>query len=176
VRLLNEADIPFRQIVADIEEREDLHPDPFRLAVILAEMKAKAVSDQTDADEVILGCDTIVVLKGEILGKPESPEHAFTILSKLVGNRHTVCSAVALRSPTGNVSSAYELTDVIFKFIAPEDLRKYIASGEPLDKAGAYGIQRRGGFLVDRYMGNVDNVIGLPMTLLNRLAGELELA
>ena len=176
VRLLTEAGIPFRQIIADIDEREDLHPNPYRLTVILAEMKAEAVSVQVEPDEIILGCDTIVVLDGKILGKPESPEHAFAILSKLVGQRHTVCSAVALRTPNGNVSSAYELTDVFFKNVAPDDLRQYIASGEPLDKAGAYGIQKRGGFLVDRYEGNLDNVIGLPMTLLNRLAGELELA
>ncbi|MBN2226764.1 MAG: septum formation protein Maf [candidate division Zixibacteria bacterium] len=176
VRLLTEAGIPFRQIVADIDEREDLHPDPYHLAVILAEMKAEAVSGQVNGDEIILGCDTIVVLNGSILGKPESPEHAFAILSRLVGQRHTVCSAVALRAAGGYVSSGYELTNVFFKNVASEKLKQYIASGEPLDKAGAYGIQKRGGFLVDRYEGNLDNVIGLPMTLLDRLAGEIELA
>jgi septum formation protein len=173
VRILKEAGIGFRQIIPDIDENGDPDIPPEQLAVHLAQKKARAVLSVVTDREVILGCDTIVVLKGKILGKPESKEHAFEILSRLSGHKHTVCSAAALSLKNGRTVSGYELTEVIFNPVTGEEIRGYIETGEPLDKAGAYGIQGFGAFLVDRYNGNLDNVIGLPMTLVNDLAGKL---
>jgi septum formation protein len=128
---------------------------------------------QAGASDVVLGCDTIVVLDDEVLGKPRSPEEAVRMLTRLSGRRHIVCSAVALGIAEGEIFDGYELTEVYFRPIDERDIRDYVATGEPLDKAGAYGIQDRGVFLVDRVVGNIDNVIGLPLTLVDELAGKL---
>jgi|WetSurMetagenome_2_1015567.scaffolds.fasta_scaffold317654_2 septum formation protein len=170
VRLLNEAAIEFRQIIPDIDEDDHEIIDPMELATTLAEKKALAAMDRIKDDEIALGCDTIVILKGKILGKPDSPGEAFEMLSALSGNCHTVCSAIALANNKGVIKSGYELTDVYFNNVSKQAIEAYIATGEPLDKAGAYGIQEEGGFLVDRIAGNLDNVIGLPMSLLEDLA------
>jgi len=174
VQLLTEAGLPFHQIVADIEESNSLNLFPYDLAVWLACQKASAIIDKTDYSDIILGCDTIVVLDGKVLGKPTDKNNAIEILSLLSGQKHTVCSAVALRSEK-EIISGFELTDVYFKNTHKNDIISYVETGEPMDKAGAYGIQDRGVFLVDRVSGNIDNVIGMPMTLLERCAGELAL-
>ncbi len=95
------------------------------------------------------------------------------MLTKLSGNCHTVCSAISLQQTNGPLFTDYELTEVYFNKIEKSRLIEYISTKEPLDKAGAYGIQGAGGFLVDRIEGNLDNVIGLPMKLLNILAGRI---
>jgi len=173
VKILKEAGYKFRQIIPALDESSCNHKDPFRLARLLAEMKANAIADLLDKDEVALAGDTIVLLDGEILGKPGSPNEALAMLSRLSGNEHTVCTAIALQDYAGIIQSDYELTMVKFNRVDEESLKAYIATGEPLDKAGAYGIQGLGGFLVDSIDGNLDNVIGLPMTLLERLSGRL---
>lgn len=143
------------------------------MAASLAQEKAKAVSRNVTGNYVVLGCDTIVVIDKEVLGKPNSPEEALEMLTKLSGNCHTVCSAISLQLVNGPVFTDYELTNVYFCENDKSQLMEYITSGEPLDKAGAYGIQGAGGFLVDRIDGNLDNVIGLPMKLLDKLAGQI---
>jgi len=173
VRLLGEAGIEFRQIVPDINENNSKQLRPYELAIYLAEKKAEVVINRAKANEIILGCDTIVVLDNKILGKPSSKTEARQMLSLLAGRKHTVCSAIALRAVSGESVSGYELTDVYFKNVSAIEIEKYVNTGEPLDKAGAYGIQDKGVFLVDRFTGNIDNIIGLPMTLLDKLAGKL---
>lgn len=171
--MLTEAGIEFRKITPQIQEDNNLHSDPYQLAQILAVRKSEAVKEMIAIDEIALGCDTIVVLDNEILGKPSSKDEAFSMLAALSGQKHTVCSAIALLTATGESVGGFELTDVYFRSVCSSDIEKYIDSGEPLDKAGAYGIQDRGVFLVDRVVGNIDNVIGLPRTLLDELAGKL---
>jgi len=174
VRILRENGIQFEQLLPDIEENNNAGLAPYEMALNLARKKALAVRDHLGQNKIALGCDTIVVIDDIILGKPESEDHAFEMLSRLSGNCHTVCSAVSLlRGGDFKSVSDYELTRVYFNHIEPKRLREYIATGEPLDKAGAYGIQGLGGFLVDRIEGNLDNVIGLPMTLFDKLAGSL---
>ncbi|MCX6828556.1 MAG: Maf family protein [candidate division Zixibacteria bacterium] len=172
VSLLRAAGINFRQLIPDIDENNHAHQDPSALAALLAQKKALAVCWEIETDEVILGCDTIVILNDLVLGKPESEAEAFEMLSALSGNRHTVCSAIALLERGGYMASGFEFTDVYFNPVSAAQIKAYIKTGEPLDKAGAYGIQEEGGFLVDRIEGNIDNVIGLPMSLLERLAGK----
>ncbi len=173
VELLRAAGIDFIQRIPDIEESPRPGEPPYGYAVRLAEEKALEIADDCAANEIILGCDTIVVLNDQILEKPADQTDAHRLLSSLSGNRHIVCSALALAGDAGLLKSGYELTTVFFNHVTPQQITDYIASGEPMDKAGAYGIQGMGSFLVDRIEGNLDTVVGLPRSLLDRLAGEV---
>jgi len=173
VRLLHEAGINFKQIIPGINESDNGFSNPYDMAMGLARMKAEAIRAHLGNKSIALGCDTIVVIGSTVLGKPHSAEEALDMLSRLSGQKHTVCSAITLLSKDGRNITDYELTDVFFNRIDYTRLQEYVKTGEPLDKAGAYGIQGAGGFLVDRIEGNMDNVIGLPMNLLDKLAGRL---
>lgn len=173
VRLLKDVKIPFRQIVPEIDESNFNHSNPYELAVHLAEQKARVIMSRINPGDVVLGCDTIVVLKGRLMGKPLSADEAVKMLIQLSGNMHTVCSAVALLTREGDFISGYELSNVFFKKVSIDRIKQYVETGEPMDKAGSYGIQDRGVFLVDRVEGNIDNVIGLPLALLDEFAGKL---
>ena len=173
VRILRAAGVQFEQMVPDIDESQYGGEPPFEYARRMAEAKAQWVSARLNGNQVTIGCDTIVVLRGEVLGKPEDAEDAVRILSRLSGQEHVVCSAVALASRGHVEQSAYDTTTVVFNRVTEEQLRTYVESGEPMDKAGAYGIQGMGAFLVDRTEGHLDTVIGLPCNLLDELAGFL---
>lgn len=173
VKLLKEAGLEFIQMIPNIDENNRDWSDPFKMASILAHKKAEAISQNAPENSVVLGCDTIVVIGQEVLGKPNSHDEALEMLTRLSGNCHTVCSAISLNQVNGPKFADYELTDVYFYRTDKSKLIDYILTGEPLDKAGAYGIQGAGGFLVDRIEGNLDNVIGLPMKLLEELAGRI---
>lgn len=168
--LLTESGVPFRQISPTIDEsRRDAEP-PYQYAERLAQEKALSISSGIDSDEVILGCDTIVVLGDVVLGKPSDPDEAFSHLFRLSGIQHVVCTAVALARSGEILFSGYELTKVTFNELEEGKVRDYIATGEPLDKAGGYGIQGMGAFLVDCIDGPLDNVVGLPRKLVDDLA------
>lgn len=150
---------------------EHIRPElpPEMLAMDLACQKIRSV--EPDSRRAYLGCDTIVVLNGEILTKPVDENDAFRILKKLSGNCHSVFTGLTLfDSRHDRWHQMYEESRVCFNRLDDEAVRGYISTGEPLDKAGAYGIQGMGGFLVDSVEGNVDNVVGLPMTALEKLA------
>jgi len=170
--LLGEAGVRFRVIVPDIDETPRPREDPFVCAVRLAEEKARQIARSSDDNEIVIGGDTVVVLCGEILGKPADPAEATDMLRRLAGASHTVCTALALAGRRALLCSGEERTEVTFNRVTDSQISDYVASGEPLDKAGAYGIQGMGAFLVDTLDGHLDNVIGLPLTLLNRLAGQ----
>lgn len=172
-RLLTEWGVKFQRLVPQTDEVRNSDEEPYPYAERLARQKALAVADIAPDNSVVIGCDTIVVLDGSVLEKPHDEQDAFDILSKLSGQCHTVCSAVALKAPRVAPVSGYELTEVKFHTVSADQIRKYIETGEPMDKAGAYGIQRKGGFLVDTTRGNLDNVIGLPGKLLDELAGRI---
>ena len=173
VELLRAVGINFVQQIPDIEENPRPGEPPYDYAVRLAEEKALEIAAGCAADDVVLGCDTIVVLGDHILEKPADPNDAQRLLSALSGQQHVVCSALALAGQTGLLKSGYELTTVYFHRVTSQQIHDYIRSGEPMDKAGAYGIQGMGSFLVDRIEGNLDTVVGLPRSLLDRLAGEV---
>ncbi|HOP07396.1 MAG TPA: Maf family protein [candidate division Zixibacteria bacterium] len=172
-RLLTEAGVTFTRIVPQTEEAMKPNEAPYAYAERLAGEKALEVSRENANSAVVLGCDTIVVLNGEVLGKPENEQEAFEILSRLSGQTHVVCTAIALAVDGKLTMSGYELTEVHFNSVTSKQIREYITSGEPMDKAGAYGIQGMGAFLVDYIEGNLDNVIGLPGKLLDELAARL---
>ena len=171
-QLLREAGVPFRQEVSHIEEQLRPGEDPFEFAQRIAEEKAIAVATGCRANEIVLGGDTVVVLHNQLLGKPSDRSDAIRILELLSGRRHTVGTALALASGGTVLASGVETTQVYFNHVSRDQIVEYVASGEPLDKAGAYGIQGMGAFLVDRIEGNLDTVVGLPLTLLNDLARE----
>jgi septum formation protein len=135
-----------------------------------AEALARAKAASVDGDPV-LGADTIVVVDGEVLGKPGSPHAAALMLQRLSGRTHEVITGLAVRDRRG-VRSGHERARVSFRALRPDEVSAYIASGEPFDKAGAYGLQGAAAEFVTRVEGNPQTVIGLPIELLKRLLGD----
>lgn len=132
--------------------------------------RGKAVSlPGLGAGSLVLGSDTVVLLEGRLLGKPEGPEEALEMLSALNGRTHRVVTGVALAREGRILESGSATTAVTFALTRPEDLRAYAFSGEPLDKAGAYAIQGKGAALVEKVDGCFYNVMGLPVQLTLRL-------
>lgn len=173
VALLQEIGCRFRQVIPQIDEKALPNEEPQPYARRLAREKAFAVEVKNKTEEVVvIGCDTVVILGMKVLGKPESESEAYSTLLELSGRKHVVATAVCLRTDNRAYESL-ETTDVYFNTLDHQEVRDYVATGEPMDKAGAYGIQGMGAFLVDRIEGNLDTVIGLPRMLLNELAGKL---
>jgi septum formation protein len=164
--LLARAGVAFEVITADIDERALPGEAPRDLALRLAREKAQAVARKLGAPRrLVLGADTIVVIEGDVLGKPNDPEDAVRLLSRLVGRRHAVLTGVAL---VASDRAAEAQTVVVESSVAmrPADLaeiRDYVATGEPLDKAGAYAAQGRGREFIVAIEGSESNVIGLPL-------------
>ncbi len=152
---------------------EDVRPGESAGAHVerLARAKATAVASSCP-DALVLGGDTVVTLDGEILGKPSGPGQAEAMLLRLAGRTHTVASGLALILPSGKTLSGISTTEVTFRPFSPEFARAYVATGEPLDKAGAYGIQGLGAALVTEIRGDYFCVVGLPVALLVRLFEE----
>lgn len=159
----------FQVVLREVDESYPPGLSPSEIAVYISEKKAKAF-DLLIENEIVITADTIVSLDGKILGKPENEDHAFEMLSELSGKRHDVITGVSLLK-NHKVSSFYELTEVFFKEISAEQIRYYINTCQPMDKAGAYGIQEWIGLVaVDRINGSYSNVVGLPT---HRLYAEL---
>lgn len=135
--------------------------------------KAQSVMDEVDAD-IIIGADTVVYIDGTILGKPNDRQDAFRMLQKLSGKVHRVFTGLAVLSRgSGTPVVRSEMTLVHFKHLTDDEINAYIESGEPMDKAGGYGVQGLGAVFVDRIIGNYDNVVGLPVSLLYDILREL---
>ncbi|MBE6063149.1 MAG: Maf-like protein [Clostridium butyricum] len=129
--------------------------------------KALEVKDRIKGDAIIISADTVVVFDGRILGKPKDKNDAFQMLKSLQGRSHSVYTGITVINTKNNVVIQESVsTEVTFSPISDDEITKYIETGEPLDKAGAYGIQGKGGVFVERINGCYYNVVGLP---LNRL-------
>ena len=123
---------------------------------------------------VVLAADTVVVVEGDVLGKPDSREHARAMLQRLSGRTHTVLTAVALTDAgRGRSLSEYDSTDLTIRELSPADLDWYLDTGEPMDKAGAYALQGEAVRFVTRVDGDRETVIGLPTRLVRRLLDQL---
>lgn len=156
-------------IVEPLTDESSDHPDPRLRAINNAEAKAKSVSGRYP-DSLIIGADTIVYLDGIFMGKPSNPADAEKMLEMLSGKTHQVYTGIAvLNSSTGKMLSGVSRTDVLFKRLDSEAIRAYVSSGEPMDKAGAYAIQRQGESFIREISGSRSNVIGLPIELLEKL-------
>jgi len=156
-------EIPHRVIPADIDERAISGATPREYALKTAFMKAGALDSQLPGGTIVLAADTIVVLEDEVLHKPLDAADACNILAKISGKAHQVITALAVRE----VGRATELdavaTDVKIRQVTQQQIRDYVATGEPMDKAGAYGIQGMGGKLVEQVLGDYFTVVGLPI-------------
>ncbi|WP_338198598.1 nucleoside triphosphate pyrophosphatase, partial [Candidatus Nephthysia bennettiae] len=135
-----------------------------------AEALARAKADGMDGEPVV-GADTIVVVDGEVFGKPDGARAASLMLHRLSGRTHEVVTAVAVRDRHG-MRSGHDRARVSFRALRPAEVRAYVASGEPLDKAGAYGLQGAAAEFVTAVEGNPQTVIGLPIELLERLLAD----
>lgn len=171
--LLKVAGIPHEvRPAAEIEEElaatlTGLHHDPAAYAIALAVAKARDVADDLPG-RLVLGSDTVVVHQGDILEKPRDENDAVDLLTRLAGDSHTVISAVALVGGVAGLPgiAAHEETRVEFLPLTREAIVRYVATGEPMDKAGAYGIQGYGAMMVHRVEGCYFNVMGLPLSRL----------
>jgi septum formation protein len=161
--LLDRLAIPYKAEPADVDESRRPAEQPKDLAIRLAREKAMAVARRRP-NEWVLAADTVVVLGDDILGKPVSPEGAMRMLERLSGREHRVITAVALVRGD-EIHERCDVTRVWFRRLDPELISAYVATGEPLDKAGSYGLQGRGAVLVDRIEGDYFGVIGLPLRL-----------
>ncbi|WP_207425470.1 Maf family nucleotide pyrophosphatase [Pedobacter sp. SYSU D00535] len=160
--LLKLLGIDFRVILRDVDESFPRGLTPAEVAVYIAEKKAHAFDDALTENEVVITADTIVCIDDKILGKPESAEEAFNVLSLLSGRKHEVITGVALLR-NGKLSSFYETTEVYFLSLAPEEISYYIDTCKPFDKAGSYGIQEWIGLMgIEKIVGSYSNVVGLP--------------
>ena len=136
--------------------------------------KAKVVAENIKEDSIIIAADTVVVLDNKILGKPKDKEDAFNILSSLSGRSHEVyTSLVLINTKSGKILKNTVPTEVKFSELTEKEITEYINSGEPMDKAGAYGIQGRGGVFVEGIKGCYYNVVGLPLSRLKNLLLEI---
>ncbi len=137
--------------------------------------KAKDVADKVKEPSVIIGVDTIVTINNKILGKPKDKEDAFNMLSELSGNIHKVYSGIAIiNTKTNEIMQDFLCTEVKFSNLTEEEIKEYIESKEPLDKAGAYGIQGKGGVFVEKINGCYYNVVGLPLNKLKSMLKNLK--
>lgn len=154
-------------------EVADLTMPPQTLVETLALHKAREVAAKhARPGDIVLGADTIVVLEREILGKPRDEAHARKMLRALSDRKHRVYTGIALIRD-GREYHAHEQTEVHFRALTDGEIDAYIATGEPMDKAGAYGIQGRGALFVDRIHGDYCNVVGLPVCRLGLMLAEL---
>jgi len=165
--LLARAGVASEIVPADIEERALPGESPETLVERLAREKARAVAERLGATprRVVLGADTIVVVDRDVLGKPTDPDDAVRLLGRLVGREHVVMTAVALvASDRPDAAATRVVTSrVAMRAAALDEIRRYVATGEPLDKAGAYAAQGEGRRFIEAIRGSETNVIGLPM-------------
>ncbi len=161
----------FEIIPAEGEENADPTLSPEKFVEALAVAKAQEIA-ALHPDDIVIGSDTVVAINGEILGKPKDKEDAFRMLSLISGTRHSVFTGAAVIK-NGKIHSFTEETKVKFFPLDEFEIERYIATGEPFDKAGAYGIQDLGALLVEGIEGDYYNVMGLPVGRLFRLMKEI---
>ena len=178
--LLRNAGIPFTVQPADINEAPLPSEAPRKCAERLAREKAMAVF-QSNPEKCVLGADTIVVVDDAILGKPRDAEDAARMLRLLSGRTHLVITGVCIVGPAAsgqwsvasNTKTSSETTLVTFCELSEDEIRFYVATGEPMDKAGAYAIQGVASRWIPRIEGDYSNVVGLPVALVYRMLREL---
>ncbi|HEY9576733.1 MAG TPA: Maf family protein [Pseudobacillus sp.] len=164
--LLEQIGLTFTVEVSHADETISPGMSPEKAVMHLASVKAAAVA-KNHKDSFIIGADTVVTLDGEILGKPKDRQEAKKMLQRLSGRTHAVCTGVAVRHGE-NECLFYEKTNVTFWELTEEEINGYLDTGEPFDKAGAYGIQGAGAILVKKIDGDYFSVVGLPISSLYR--------
>lgn len=166
--LLRKEGIEFEVCPADIPEEQRPGEPPSDFALRLAQEKALKIAAKFP-DAFVLGADTIVVIDGEILGKPAGPQDAARMLAMLSGRTHQVITAVSLVAPGKRIDTRSLTTAVHFRALTSQEIEQYVAEGEPMDKAGAYAIQGGAAPWVTRLEGDYSNVVGLPLPLVKEM-------
>ena len=166
--------IPFAVRVADIDETMDETKPPFDEVARVSRLKAETID--RSSDDVVIAADTLVVCEGKVLGKPRTEEEAKAMLSLLSGRDHQVMTGMTVLR--GEIAlTCTEVTDIQFRELSDREIDAYVASGEPMDKAGAYGIQGGAALFAEKMVGDYYNVMGLPVCrlglLLRQIAPEL---
>ncbi|MDF2987921.1 MAG: maf [Eubacterium sp.] len=163
-QLLNQIGLLFTVTPSKIDEVMDQNLEPSQVAMSLASQKCIDIATQTKHNSLVIGADTIVVKDNKLLGKPKNEQEAFDMLKDLNGAWHEVVTGVCLcRTSDMKTISDFETTRVKIAKKSDEFFKSYIATGEPFDKAGAYGIQGYGSLLVEKIEGDFFNVMGLPL-------------
>jgi len=160
--LLTQLGLQFERLITSVVEQRDDHETAEQYVRRLALDKARAGVAVAPTDLPVLGADTLVVLEGEILEKPRDADHAAAMLAMLSGQTHRVMTAVALADRQQQLDCLVT-TEVTFRTLTADDIAAYVATGEPMDKAGAYGIQGIGGNFVRKINGSYHAVVGLPL-------------
>lgn len=163
--LLKLLGLEFTVHTADIDEHMDPSLPPEQEVARVSAEKARAVAKDCAEEDIIISADTIVVIDGQILGKPKSEADAIRMLNLLSGRRHEVMTGLTVLSG-GQSQTRVVRTGIEFRRLTDREIDAYVATGEPMDKAGAYGIQGRGAVLVEKINGCYNNVVGLPLSLL----------
>lgn len=154
-------DVDFRIVFKDVDESYPDNLTPEEIAVYIAEKKAKAFDEEIN-DEIVLTADTIVAIDGKILGKPKDADHAAEMLGMLSGKVHRVVTGVCLLYKH-KYNLFHDVSEVFFRKLTEQEIRSYVDKYQPLDKAGAYGIQEWIGLVgIERINGSYTNVVGLP--------------
>ena len=167
-QLLGQMGLEFTTQSPEIDESAFHGRDARDLVETLSREKARWVARQQTPDTLVIGADTVVVLDGAILGKPRDGAEAQAMLAALSGRDHQVFTGVTLCQGDRILTQAEE-TQVTFRPLTGQEIRQYVSTGEPMDKAGAYGIQGLGGLLVEGIRGDYHNVMGLPICRLGRM-------
>ncbi len=166
--------IPFAICAADIDETMDENAAPYDEVARVSRLKAQAVPH--GADDVVIAADTIVVCEGRVLGKPRSEEEAVSMLRLLSGRDHQVMTGMTVLRGEA-CETVTEVTDLHFRALSEKEIRAYVATGEPMDKAGSYGIQGAAALFCSRMAGDYYNVMGLPVCalglMLRRIAPDM---
>ena len=161
----------FSVVVPDVEETYPEGLAPQEIVAHIARLKSDAAAPLVGPEDILITADTMVFLENDRLGKPRDEADALRMLLELQGRHHTVCTGVTVRQGERLLTRA-QSTDVYFRPATERELRAYIAGGEPMDKAGAYGVQGQGALLVERIDGDFFNVMGLPVVLLEEMLRE----
>ncbi|BAF58996.1 MAG: septum formation inhibitor Maf [Pelotomaculum sp.] len=164
--LLKQLGLTFRIMTAGVDETPPGGLTPAEMVEVLAGRKAAAVAGMLE-DALVIGADTVVVLNGRVLGKPADREEAAGMLRQLQGTDHTVYTGVAVMDAASKkMQVAHEKTRVFFKSLDEHEIRRYVATGEPMGKAGAYAVQGRAAAFIKGLEGCYTNVVGLPLARL----------
>ena len=167
-QLLGQMGLEFTTKSPEIDEDAFQGLQAQELVQTLSREKARWIAGQVDPDAIVIGADTVVVRDGVILGKPADEAQAEAMLASLSGRDHQVCTGVTVCRGDKLVTQV-EVTQVTFRSLTAQEIRQYVSTGEPMDKAGAYGIQGLGGLLVAGIRGDYSNVVGLPVCCLGRM-------
>lgn len=170
--------LPVQVLVSDVDESVEEGQEPAAIVEELSVRKARAVAARLQEEEgadrrIVIGSDTIVVLDGEVLGKPVDRQDAEDMLRRLQGRSHQVYSGVACLHAAAGVRVSHRMTRVHMKPLRPDQITRYVETGEPMDKAGSYAIQGLGATIVEGIEGDYFNVVGLPLSLLTEMLSDL---